>query len=129
MARSPRNWIGSSASSLLLGLMHVACSADSAPEPAPTLETPGSFVAKRNDAGWLLHRTLSGVHLTPERLLLFFASYPPEHATIEQARSVARGPTPTQAALVITEKDQFMETATELLWFRSLSEEDLELLP
>jgi hypothetical protein len=77
----------------------------------------------------MLHRTLSGFSLTPERIVLFLAHYPPDVPTLEDARAIARGPTPERAMLVVTEQDPFMEAPIEILWFRTLTDQDRELLP
>ena len=109
-----------------LALTLGGCSADHAPEPEPTFETPGAFVALIDDTGHMaLVRSLLLLPVQNAHELWFCILYAEEPASFEHARALARDP-----SLVIAEKrysmwsDQLASLEHEVVWFRSLTPEE-----
>lgn len=109
----------------------LACSSDHAPEPEPTLETAGAFVAFRDDIGVIrLIRVLGGVELDNGVTILFVTSYHVELPSFEAAEDLARGPPPPiEIQSTSISKGEIESHTYRIVWFRTLSDEEKELLP
>ena len=114
---------------LLVAVLLLGCSADSAPAPEPTFTTPGAFIALREESGsYLLVRTLAEWQPRPGESVLFVSVYSPTAATLEEARELAQGPPlpllrPDVGVIPIPDPS----TAT-VVWFRTLTPEEMERL-
>ena len=109
----------------LLGLS--GCSADAVDEVPPTLETAGAFVARQDalEGGYRLFRILQVLRLQPQETALFVTVYAVRTDSIEQARQAAKQPAlPTQALLEVVSARQFSAVPHEIVWFRSLNDEE-----
>jgi hypothetical protein len=111
-------------SALLLG-----CATDSVVEPDPTFDTSGAFVAMDAGGGSLtLVRTLDLLRLENETLL-FVTRYDVHPKTWEEAGDVARRPDlPILVALDALPEAAFLENEIRVVWFRTLTDEEEELL-
>jgi hypothetical protein len=108
-----------------------ACSSDHAAEPEPTLETAGAFVAYSDEVGEIrLIRVLGGVVLDNGDTILFVTKYLPVLPSFDAAEDLAQGPTPPIAFKSTSVSRAEVESHPyRVVWFRSLSEEEKELLP
>jgi len=117
---------------LVLGLLVIAlgCSADAAPEPEPTVETPGAFVAVQTDSGaFVLHRILNVLRLENGEELVFSTIYAPESPDFEAARELAREPRlPISHELSAVLLSALTERPWRVVWFRTLTDEELDVL-
>jgi hypothetical protein len=104
----------------------VACSADAVDEAPATLETVGAFVARTDpEGGFRLHRVLYVLRLPPMDSTLFITVYATRTSTIEQAREAAKGPAlPIEVPVELFSKLQFASVPHEIVWFRSLTQEE-----
>jgi hypothetical protein len=115
---------------LLLGALALpACSSDAVPEPEPTLETPGAFVALREDDGsFTLNRTLDRF-LYADDTFLFFTVYDVEPTSFDDAREIAKRPyLPVRTPVLTASGNLFSKSDHRVVWFRSLTPEELERL-
>ena len=117
--------------SALLAAVQAGCSADAAPEPEPTLDTPGAFVAVENAEGQFeVLRTLGGLEVGAGQDVLFFSEYAPPAESTEEARGLARRRELTLVdELLLVPTARILESSWEVVWFRSLTEEERARLP
>ncbi len=117
---------------LLAAASGVACSADAVPEPEPGLETPGSFVASGpvSDGGFVLLRSLMSLRLDNGNTLLFFTRYDVRPKSFEHARELCRTTSdfPAVAMLQSPLKSEFELTPFRVVWFRTLTQEERDVL-
>jgi len=108
----------------VLLLLALGCSAEAAPEPAPTLGTPGAFVAVASDAGNLeLLRTLTSLGQGDANEVLFFIRYAARPETFEVARELSKSHELAVASeLTLIGERYFDDRAFQIVWFRSLTE-------
>jgi hypothetical protein len=108
------------------------CSADSVDEVPPTLETSGAFVARQDviEGGYQLFRILQVLRVTPGDPTLFVTVYALNVESIEQARQAAkRGNLPLRTPVDVVSSRQFAAVPHEIVWFRSLSDEERARAP
>lgn len=104
-----------------------ACSADAVDESPPTLETAGVFVARQDavEGGYRLFRVLSSLRVQPTEIALFVSAYAVRTDTIDDARRAAKRPNlPLLVPVEILSDQQFTSVPYEIVWFRSLNEEE-----
>jgi hypothetical protein len=106
------------------------CSADAVDEPEPELETPGAFVAVDDGAGaYEILRTLTSLEVGNDRDVIFFTLFAPTAVDFEQARELARDPAlPIQDELVLLPEDYVLSRSWKVVWFRTLTEEERDIL-
>ncbi len=114
---------------LLSGLLAVplqACSADTAPEPEPTLYTSGAFVAVKDDAGSFdLYRTLAVLGDGSTSDAIFFTRYGIKPKSYAEATELAKQHDLVAAPEVtVLGKGYFDRHEWRVVWFRSLSSEE-----
>jgi hypothetical protein len=107
-----------------------ACSADAADEPEPTLETPGAFVAVGIDeSGYRIWRTLTAIRLENRQEVLFFTAYAPVAEDFAEARELARDPDlEVGQSLVVSSREYVTEQPWKVVWFRTLTDEELSVV-
>jgi hypothetical protein len=110
----------------LLATALTACSADAVDEKPATLQTLGAFVARADpEGGYRLHRVLYVLRVPPMDATLFITIYATRTETIEQAREAAKGPPlPIQVPVQVFSEPQFASVPYEVVWFRSLTQEE-----
>ena len=118
---------------LLLALLATglgACSADAAEEPEPTIDTPGAFVAVQSEEGpYLLHRTLSVLLLETGEELLFATVYAAQARDFAEARELAQEPDlPKLRELEGVLKSELTSRSWKVVWFRTLTDEELDVI-
>jgi hypothetical protein len=109
----------------LLGLP--ACSADTVDEVPPTIETVGVFVARQDaiEGGYQLMRILQVLRVQPGDPTLFVTVYAVRAESVEQAREAAkRRDLPLEVAVDVLSARQLATVPHEIVWFRSLNEEE-----
>ncbi|HEX2881516.1 MAG TPA: hypothetical protein VHO25_18430 [Polyangiaceae bacterium] len=116
-----------------LGLLGVvlaiaACSADEAAAPAPTFTTPGAFLAAQNGPHeYMLARTLDRLALGQD--LVVVTRYAPVVRSLDEARELAQSAEiPILDAAFIIPLAELENGNWEVVWFRSLTEEEKEPL-
>ena len=111
---------------LMMAALNGACSADVAPEPAPTLHTKGAFVAVAADDGELqLLRTLAVLGKGSPDETLFVTRYSERPQTYEEAAALAQRHDLTRASEVtLLGGNYFVDREWRVVWFRSLSSEE-----
>jgi hypothetical protein len=116
-----------------LGLLSVvlaiaACSADETATPAPTFTTPGAFLAAHNGPGeYRLARTLDRLALGQD--LVVVTRYAPLVHSLDEARELAQSAEiPVLDAAFIIPLAELENGNWEVVWFRSLTEEEKEPL-
>jgi len=116
-------WLGC-LTSVTLGLG--ACSADVAPEPAPTLDTVGAFVAvDESEEALSLYRTLAVLGEGNSADVLFMTRYGVAPQTYEEASALAkRRDLPASKQVTLLGKDYFDRHDWRVVWFRTLSSEE-----
>lgn len=107
-----------------------ACSSDDAPEPEPTLETPGAFVAVKEDTGSMtLLRTLDTLTLQDETVL-FITIYDVDPSGFADARELAkRHDLPLRVEIQFKSEGPIVSRPYRVVWFRSLTDEEKERVP
>ena len=110
----------------VLALTLGGCSADHAPEPEPTFDTPGAFVAFVDDTGRMaLVRSLVLVPVQNAHELWFCILYAQEPSSFEHARELARSDSLTIAQhKYMLWTDQLDGLEHEVVWFRTLTAEE-----
>jgi hypothetical protein len=102
-----------------------ACSADHAPEPEPTLETKGAFVAVANDDdGYELLRTLAVIGSGRDDDAFFVAPYDVTPQSFEAARELAKDPSLPARPVVAVGRRYITSRDWQVVWFRSVSAEE-----
>jgi hypothetical protein len=116
-------WLGCLAS-VTLGL--VACSADVAPEPAPSLDTVGAFVAvDEGEESLSLYRTLAVLGEGNSSDVLFMTRYGVAPQTYAEASLLAkRRDLPASKEATLLGRDYFDRRDWRVVWFRTLSFEE-----
>lgn len=108
------------------------CASDSAPEPEPELETRGSFVAIQGFSTKepiTLVRTLDRL-LLENYTLMFFTIYDVHPQTFSEARELAKGhDIKIREEIRIENKAILMILPYEVVWYRTLSDEEMERIP
>ena len=121
-----------SAYALVLPLLAslAGCSADAAPEPEPTLETPGAFVAVAiDDQGYRIWRTLSSIRLENRQEVLFFTAYAPIAEDFAEARALAQDPElEINQSLLVSSREYIVGQPWKVVWFRTLTDEELSVI-
>jgi hypothetical protein len=114
---------------LLLALLAVsllACSADMAPEPEPTLYTSGAFVAVKDEAGSFdLYRTLAVLGDGSTSDALFLTRYGVKPKSYADATELAKQHDLVASPdVTLLGKGYFDRHEWRVVWFRSLSSEE-----
>lgn len=104
----------------------VACSADAVDERAPTLDTIGVFVARSAaEGGYTLHRVLYALRLQTDDTSLFISTYAVQPRTLREAREASREEAlPLATPVEVVSQRQFASVPHEIVWFRSLNDEE-----
>jgi hypothetical protein len=91
-----------------------------------TLGTHGVFVARADaEGGYRLFRILYVLRAQPAETALFVSVYDVKTDTVEQAREAAQQPyLPLLVRVDILTERQFRAVPHEIVWFRSLNEEE-----
>jgi len=106
------------------------CSSDAAPEPEPTVLTPGAFVAVREDTGIALRRTLDTLNLQEGTRLVVTTHYAVTTTSFDEAREIAKGPEPPiERELAFDDEFQLLQREHRVVWFRTLTAEEEERVP
>src|SRR5688572_11733445 len=107
-----------------------ACSSDAAPEPEPTLETPGAFVAVDEGEGPLtLFRTLDTLTL-PSDTVLFITIYDVDPRTWDEAREMSTShEIPIRLKIDLASTTPLVARPHQVVWWRSLTVEEQERIP
>jgi len=105
------------------------CSSEAIAEPIPAIERPGTFVAVDEGKGYLtLHRTLESFRVNDETLLVLTV-YDVAPATPGEAREIAKDrDIPVLYETAATSLGAFPNGPYWIVWFRSLTEEELARL-
>lgn len=111
-----------------LGLSLFGCGSPGPEPPAPTVRDPGTFVAVDEGKGWLTLYRCIDTFAFEEETLLFLRTYDVRPATVEEARALAQHGklpilTPTSAIAI----DQFPTGPAWIVWFRTLTEQEIAL--
>ena len=113
--------------SLLLTLLMacVGCSADAVPEPEPTLESAGAFVATGPiDGNYALFRVLLTLTFDNQQRVLFVLRYSEVPKSIGEARALAQGPQLNGGIVETRVREAFIADGYEVVWFRTLTDEE-----
>jgi hypothetical protein len=111
---------------VLASLILPACASDTAPEPEPTLDDPGTFVGIQDSAGNItLLRTLVR-SILDNGAFLDFTAYDVEATSWPGARELAkRQDLPVRVLVFAVSEDMFVaETDYRVVWYRTLTEEE-----
>jgi hypothetical protein len=102
-----------------------ACSSDAAPEPEPTIDEPGAFVAVDEGGGSLvLHRTLDQLKVQNETVI-FLTVYDVTPATWEEAREISKQhEIPIRFEQLSAVRSKWPGGPAQVVWFRTLTEEE-----
>lgn len=114
---------------VLVGLSLLAliagCSADSAPEAEPTLDTKGAFFAVVADSGQLeLFRTLAVLGEGKDNDAFFVVPYVPVPADFDAARALAKDPSLPHRDVIAIGRRYITSRPWRVVWFRSVSPEE-----
>jgi hypothetical protein len=102
-----------------------ACSADHVPEPEPTLETKGAFVAvASDDGGYELLRTLAVIGSGRDDDAFFVVPYDVTPPSVEAARVLAQNPSLPAKPVVAVGRRYITSRDWQVVWFRSVSAEE-----
>jgi hypothetical protein len=105
----------------------VGCSADAAPEPEPTLDTKGAFVAVVADSGELeLYRTLAILGEGNDNDAFFVVPYIESPASFAAARELAKDPNLPHRAVTAIGRRYITSREWKVVWFRSVTDEEQE---
>jgi hypothetical protein len=104
-----------------------ACASDALPLPEPDLETPGAFIAVDEGGDALtLHRTLTVAALESGRFI-FLSVYDVNPRSFAEAREMSkRHDLPLRFEGVPASLEDFPSGPYEVVWFRTLTDEELE---
>ena len=109
-----------------------ACSSDTAPEPEPTLETPGAFVALDENEGegpLTLQRTLDTLTL-PNDTILIITIYDVDPTSWDEAREASKShDIPLRVEVELESKTPLVARPHRVVWWRSLTPEEKERSP
>ena len=110
----------------LLAAPPLACSADAAPEPEPTLYTSGAFVAVEDAMGTFdLYRTLAVLGDGSTSDAIFLTRYGVKPTSYAEATELSKRHDLTAASQVtVLGKGYFDRHEWRVVWFRSLSSEE-----
>ena len=119
-----------SAAALVALAFATSCSADSLTPPEPELEQPGSFVVATDDEGLIfLTRTLRVVPIDNAETLLESFIYRGVPSSYDEAKSWAKDPSlPIAEDHAIFSLRIFLTLEPEVVWFRTLTEDELSAL-
>ncbi len=106
------------------------CASDAAEAPEPTLRTPGAFVAQEVHAQELhLFRVLGALSLENGQTMLLMRRFEPRPTSFEAARELAKEPDlPIDLALTYAVESEFVAVPYQVVWFRTLNEQDRNAL-
>lgn len=123
LASKPVSW--RSLVVLLALLPASACSADAVPEPEPTLDTKGAFIAVAADEGdYQLLRTLAVLGSGQDDDAFFVVPYVSKPKTFEEARELAQNPALRHADVIAIGRRYITSREWRVVWFRSVSSEE-----
>jgi hypothetical protein len=114
-----------------------ACSSDAAPEPEPTLETPGAFVAVNEedeeddaaDGALTLMRILDTLSL-PNDTVLFVTVYNVNPTSWDEAREIAKShDIPIRLDIQFASRAPLVAHPYRVVWFRTLTDEEKDRIP
>lgn len=115
---------------VLFSLALGGCASETLPEPEPRYDTPGAFIAQREGNGDLsLLRLLDRLTVENQDTLLFLSVYDVVPQSFDDARELAkRHDLPLRQGSVTAFGKLFVETEYRVVWFRTLTEEEMERL-
>ena len=106
----------------------VGCSSDAAVEPEPTLSTAGAFVAAGPVDQLQLYRVVEAIQFSNGSAALFLILYDVNPKSYDEAREFAqRRSLPTRIPLVVIVASDFTSQPYEVVWYRSLTQAELDL--
>ncbi|HEX6277830.1 MAG TPA: hypothetical protein VFZ53_32530 [Polyangiaceae bacterium] len=107
-----------------------SCSADSVTPPEPVVERPGSFVAvTEGDGSLVLLRTLRVVPIDSRESLFEAIHYQGSPESHEEAEKWAKDPAwPIADRHAVFSLNAILSVRAEVVWFRTLTESELEAL-
>ncbi len=101
------------------------CSAEAVPEPAPTLDTKGAFIAVAADEGdYELLRTLAVLGSGRDDDAFFVVPYPVRPKSFEEARALAQDPSLPGQHVIAIGRRYITSREWRVVWFRSVSSEE-----
>ena len=110
---------------LLPLLASSACSADAVPEPEPTLDTKGAFVAvATGDDDYELLRTLAVLGSGRDDDAFFVVPYVARAKTFAEARELAKDPDLPSREVTAVGRRYITSREWKVVWFRSVSFEE-----
>jgi len=110
---------------LLLPLLSCACSADAVPEPEPTLDTKGAFIAVAADEGdYQLLRTLAVLGSGRDDDAFFVLPYLAKPGSFDEARELAQDPALPVGEVTAVGRRSITSREWRVVWFRSVSSEE-----
>jgi hypothetical protein len=111
---------------VFFGLFVLAgCSADKVPEPEPTLETKGAFIAvATDDGGYDLYRSLAVIGVGHDDDAFFVVPYLVEPTSFDEAREMAKDPALPAKPVIAISRNAITSHDWRVVWFRSVSSEE-----
>lgn len=103
----------------------VGCSADAVSEPEPTLDTAGVFVVTGPVAGsYTLFRVLLTLNFANQQSILFVFRYIDIPKSVAEARALAQRSSLQHTPLETYPRESFVANGYEVVWFRTLTDEE-----
>lgn len=106
------------------------CSSDAVDPPEPTLETPGSFVAREVAPNELhLFLILGALRLDNGQTMLLMRRFAPRPSNWVSAKELAQQPNlPIDLALTYSPENEFVTSPYRVVWFRTLTEQERDAI-
>ena len=110
---------------LHLAFAPLACASDAVDAPEPTLETPGSFVARQEPSGEIrLFRVMQVLTLETGQTMLIMIMYAPRPASFTEAKSLAEDRDLAVQQLTYAVESEFAKAPLQIVWFRTLTPQE-----
>ena len=110
---------------LLLALFASGCSADSAPEPEPNLDTKGAFLAVIGDRGDIeLYRTLAVIGDGEPYDTFFVIPYSVTPSSFAEARELAKNADLPHGDTLAIARGYITSHESKVVWYRSVTIEE-----
>lgn len=108
-------------------LFWAGCATERLNEPEPTLLTPGAFVAEGTEGEPLELLRVLDTFKTEQDTVLALTVYNVEPHTFDEARLFARLPSlPIRTKLTAASANLLTEAGVEVVWYRTLTDEERE---
>ena len=106
-----------------------ACSSESPTAPEPELKNSGTFFAVADKEKVELFRTLKALRIEGDNIL-FTTLYDVAPASFDEARAIAKqAHIPVREALLVFSETQVLTFPLEVVWFRTLTQEEEKRAP